>query len=194
MEKISSNTSSLEITQLLLDWSDGDETALEKLLPLVERELHRLAHYQMRRLRPGNTLQTTALINETYLRLINQNCVQWQNRAHFFGISAQLMRRILLNYIRDQKRLKRGGDAIQISLSEAMIISAQKTSELLALDEALKRLAEFDERKGKVVELRFFGGLSVEETAEVLKVSQITVIRDWNMAKAWLAREIRNEA
>jgi len=193
METTSSKTSSREITGLLLDWSNGDETALEKLLPLVERELQRLAHYQIRRLRPGNTLQTTALINETYLRLIKQNHVQWQNRAHFFGLSAQLMRRILLNYIRDQKRLKRGGGAIQISLSDAVIIPTQKTTELLALDDALNRLARFDERKSKVVELRFFGGLSVEETAEVLKISQITVIRDWNMAKAWLAREIRNE-
>lgn len=190
---VSRNTSPLEITGLLLDWSNGDEIALEKLLPLVERELHRLAHYQIRRLRPGNTLQTTALINETYLRLINQNRVEWQNRAHFFAISAQLMRRILLNYIRDQNRLKRGGNAIQVSLSEATVMSPQKTDELLALDEALKSLALIDERKSKVVELRFFGGLSVEETAEVLKVSQITVIRDWNMAKAWLAREIRND-
>ena len=193
METTSSETSPREITGLLLDWSNGDESALEKLLPLVERELQRLAHYQIRRLRPGNTLQTTALINETYLKLIKQNHVQWQNRAHFFGLSAQLMRRILLNYIRDQKRLKRGGGAIQISLSDAVIIPTQKTSELLALDDALNRLAQFDERKSKVVELRFFGGLSVEETAEVLKISQVTVIRDWNMAKAWLAREIRNE-
>lgn len=193
METTPSETSPREITGLLLDWSNGDESALEKLLPLVERELQRLAHYQIRRLRPGNTLQTTALINETYLKLIKQNHVQWQNRAHFFGLSAQLMRRILLNYIRDQKRLKRGGGAIQISLSDAVIIPTQKTSELLALDDALNRLAQFDERKSKVVELRFFGGLSVEETAEVLKISQVTVIRDWNMAKAWLAREIRNE-
>jgi RNA polymerase sigma factor (TIGR02999 family) len=193
MEIISGTTSPLEITGLLLDWSNGDEIALEKLLPLVERELHRLAHYQIRRLRPGNTLQTTALINETYLRLINQNRVEWQNRAHFFAISAQLMRRILLNYIRDQKRLKRGGNTIQVSLSEATIMSPQKTDELLALDEALERLALIDERKSKVVELRFFGGLSIEETAEVLKVSQVTVMRDWNMAKAWLAREIRND-
>ncbi|HVE59415.1 MAG TPA: sigma-70 family RNA polymerase sigma factor [Pyrinomonadaceae bacterium] len=193
MEIVSCNTSPTEITGLLLDWSNGDEIALEKLLPLVERELHRLAHYQIRRLRPGNTLQTTALINETYLRLINQNRVEWQNRAHFFAISAQLMRRILLNYIRDQKRMKRGGNAVQVSLSEATIMSPQKTDELLALDEALEKLAAFDERKSKVVELRFFGGLSVEETAEVLKISQITVMRDWNMAKAWLAREIRND-
>jgi RNA polymerase sigma factor (TIGR02999 family) len=185
-------TSNLEITGLLIDWSNGDQVALDRLLPLVEKELHRLAHYQMRRLNPGNTLQTTALINETYLRLINQNQVQWQNRAHFFGIAAQLMRRILLNYLRDQKRLKRGGDAVQVSLSEAAFISAEKTAELLALDEALHRLEEIDARKCKVVELRFFGGLSVEETAEVLKVSAITVMRDWNMAKAWLAREIRN--
>jgi RNA polymerase sigma-70 factor, ECF subfamily len=185
--------SSSEITSLLLDWSNGSKAALDELLPLVEKELHRLAHYQIRRLNPGNTLQTTALINETYLRLINQNQVQWQNRAHFFGIAATLMRRILLNYVRDQKRLKRGGGGVQVSLSDVTVISPEKTDELLALDDALKRLALIDERKSKVVELRFFGGLSVEETAEVLKVSQITVMRDWNMAKAWLAREIRNE-
>ena len=183
---------SSEITGLLVDWSNGDQNALEKLLPLVEKELHRLAHYQLRHLRPGNTLQTTALINETYLRLIKQNQVQWKNRAHFFGITAQLMRRILLNYLRDQRRLKRGGGAIQISLSEAAVISPEKTDELLALDDALNRLAQIDERKSKIVELRFFGGMSVEETAEVLKVSQITVLRDWNLAKAWLAREIRD--
>lgn len=186
-------TSSLEITDLLVDWSNGEQEALEKLLPMVERELHRLAHYQLRRVQPGNTLQTTALINETYLRLINQNQVRWQNRAHFFAIAAQLMRRILLNYLRDRKRLKRGGGAVQVSLSDATVISTEKTDELLALDEALQKLAHLDARKAKVVELRFFGGLSVEETAEVLKVSQITVMRDWNMAKAWLAREIRNE-
>lgn len=182
-----------EITSLLIDWSQGDRVALEKLLPLVENELHRLAHYQMRRLKPGNTFQTTALINETYLRLINQNRVHWQNRAHFFGIAAKLMRRILLNYVRDQKRQKRGGDfTVHVSLSEAAVISAEKTNELLAIDEALQRLAEIDERKCKVVELRFFGGLSIEEAAEVLKISPVTVARDWNMARAWLAREIGN--
>lgn len=186
-------TSSPEITCLLVDWSNGDETALERLLPLVEKELHRLAHYQMRREKPGNTLQTTALINETYLRLINQKKVNWQNRAHFFGIAAQIMRRILLNYIRDQKRLKRGGGAIQISLSEVALESEVKSREIEALDDALQRLARFDERKSKVVELRYFGGLSVEETAEFLGVSIVTVMRDWSLAKAWLAREISNE-
>lgn len=182
----------MEITGLLVNWSSGDKNALEKLLPLVEKELHRLAHYYMRQIQPGNTLQTTALINETYLRLIDQKKVSWQNRAHFFGIAAQLMRRILLNYIRDQKRDKRGGGAVHISLLETAIVSMEKSKELLALDEALNRLAEIDERKSRVVELRYFGGLTVEETAEVLKISPITVMRDWKMAKAWLAREIRD--
>ncbi len=185
-------SSSMEITALLIDWSNGDQIALNKLLPLVERELHRIAHHYMRRINPGNTLQTTAVINETYLRLIDQKKVHWQNRAHFFAITAKLMRRILLNYVRDQKRLKRGGGATQVSLSEVAVISKEKTDELLALEEALCRLALIDERKSQVVELRYYGGLSVEETAEVLKVSKITVMRDWNMAKAWLAREIRD--
>lgn len=184
-------SSSTEITGLLVDWSNGNQEALNQLLPLVEKELHRLAHSYMRRIQPGNTLQTTALINETYLRLIDQKYVSWQNRAHFFGIAAQLMRRFLLNYVRDQRRLKRGGAALQVSLSEAINIPEQKSHELLALEEFLGRLAEIDERKVRVVELRYFGGLSVEETAEVLKVSKITVIRDWNLAKAWLAREIK---
>lgn len=184
---------SLPITGLLLAWGEGDQTALDQLLPLVEKELHRIAHYQLRKANPGNILQTTALINETYLRLINQNQVEWQNRAHFFAIAAKLMRRILLNYIRDQKRLKRGGDAVQISLSEVTIISSTKTDELLALDEALQRLVLIDERKAKVVELKFFGGLNVDEISEVLQISPITVMRDWKMAKAWLAREIGNE-
>lgn len=182
-----------EITALLIDWSNGNRDALERLFPLVEKELHRLAHRYVRREQPGNSLQTTALINETYLRLIDQKRVRWQNRAHFFGISAQIMRRFLLNYIRDQKRLKRGGGAVQVSLSEATCITNKKSDELLALDEALERLAAIDERKSRVVELRYFGGLSIEETAEVLNVSTITVIRDWNLAKAWLAREVRDE-
>lgn len=184
--------SSLEITSLLVDWSNGDQVALEKLLPLVEKELHRLAHRQLRKLQPGNTLQTTALINETYLLLIKQNQVHWKNRAHFFGIAAQLMRRILLNYLRDQQRLKRGGDVVKVSISEATTVSDTKAVELIALDDALYKLALFDERKSKVVELKFFGGLNVEEIAEVLKVSIATVVRDWDMAKAWLGREIRN--
>ena len=186
--------SSAGITELLIDWSEGSEEALEKLFPLVEKELHRLAHNYMRRMSPGNTLQTTALINETYIRLVNQNKVQWQNRAHFFGIAANMMRRFLLNYIRDNKRKKRGGDLMQVSLEDNAVITNEKSDELLALEEALCGLAEIDERKAKVVELRYYGGLSVDETAEVLKVSAVTVMRDWNMAKAWLAREIRNGA
>lgn len=181
-----------DITAILVDWSNGDKSALDKLLPLVERELHRLAHSYMRREDPDHTLQTTALINETYLRLIDQRKVHWQNRAHFFGIAAQIMRRILLNYARDQNRMKRGGRAIHVSLSRAMVVPIDKDRELIALNDALTRLEELDARKAKVVELRYFGGLSVEETAEVLNVAPITVMRDWQFAKAWLAREMQN--
>jgi RNA polymerase sigma-70 factor, ECF subfamily len=181
-----------DITGLLLRWSDGDRDALEGLMPLVERELHHLAHHYMRRERGGHTLQTTALINETFLRLVDQSRVRWQNRAHFFGIAARIMRRVLLNYARDQRRQKRGGGIYRVSLSEADAVAAEQSADLLALDEALLRLAAFDERKSQVVELRYFGGLSNEETSEVLKVSVVTVIRDWNMARAWLARELEN--
>jgi RNA polymerase sigma factor (TIGR02999 family) len=180
------------ITELLIDWGNGDMSAQELLFPLIEKELHRMAHNYMRKLNRGNTLQTTAVINETYLKLIDQNRVQWQNRAHFFGIAASMMRRILLNYLRDKNRIKRGGNNIQVSLSEALIVSDERSNEILALEEAMCRLSEIDERKARVVELRFYGGLSVEETAELLKVSSITVMRDWNMAKAWLAKEIKN--
>ncbi len=186
-------TSDADITELLVDWNNGDKSAMERLLPLVERELHRLAHSYMRREDPNHTLQTTALINETYLRLVDQRKVQWQNRAHFFGIAAQIMRRILLNYARDQNRLKRGGRAIHVSLSEAMGMPAEKDRELIALNDALTRLEAIDERKSKVVELRYFGGLTVEEIAEVLKISTITVMRDWAFAKAWLSREMQND-
>ncbi len=181
-----------EITGLLVDWGNGDKEALDRLLPLVEKELHRLAHSYMRRENPDHTLQTTALVNEAYLRLIDQKNTRWQNRAHFFGIAAQIMRRILMNYARDQHREKRGGKNIQVSLSQAAVISGEKSAELLALDEALDRLAALDERKARVVELRHFGGLSVEETAEVLKVSAVTVLRDWKYAKAWLSRELNH--
>lgn len=181
-----------DITALLVDWGNGDQSALERLLPLVERELHRLAHSYMRRENPDHTLQTTALINETYLRLVDQRKVEWQNRAHFFGIAARIMRRILLNYARDQNRQKRGGKAIHVSLSEAMVMPAEKDRELISLNDALDRLEALDPRKSRVVELRYFGGLSVEEAAEVLKVSPITVMRDWQFAKAWLAREMQN--
>ena len=183
-------TSDADITALLVDWNNGDKSAIERLLPLVERELHRLAHSYMRREDPDHTLQTTALINETYLRLIDQRKVQWQNRAHFFGIAAQIMRRILLNYARDQNRMKRGGRTIHVSLSEAMVMPAEKDRELIALNDALTRLEAIDERKGKVVELRYFGGLTVPEVAEVLKVSPETVKRDWSFAQTWLLREL----
>ncbi len=181
---------STEITALLIDWSNGDQSALEKLLPLVEKELRRIAHNYMRRESPDHTLQTTALVNEAYLKLIDQKRTRWQNRAHFFGIAAQIMRRILLNYARDQRRQKRGGNAVQVSLSEVSVVPLEQAGELIALDEALHRLALVDERKSRVVELRYFGGLDVDETAEVLKVSPITVMRDWKFAKAWLVREI----
>lgn len=184
--------SSSDITGLLVDWSNGDQSALDKLLPLVEKELHRLAHSYMRRENPDHTLQTTALVNEAYLKLIDQKKTRWQNRAHFFGIAATLMRRILMNYARDQKRKKRPSSLIQVSLSELAAISLKQSDELLALDEALKKLAVTDERKARVVELRYFGGLSVEETAEVLGISEITVLRDWKFAKAWLLRDIEN--
>jgi len=184
--------SSSEITALLVDWSNGDKSALDKLFPLVERELHRLAHSYMRKENPDHTLQTSALVNEAYLGLIDQKNTRWQNRAHFFGIAATIMRRFLMNYARDRKRMKRGGDAIQVSLSQADLISAGKASELLALDEVLQRLAAIDERKARGVELRYFGGLTVKEAAEVLQISEVTVERDWKMAKAWLARELGN--
>jgi RNA polymerase sigma-70 factor (ECF subfamily) len=184
--------SDIDITALLVDWNNGDKSAMERLLPLVEKELHRLAHAYMRREDPNHTLQTTALINETYLRLVDQRKVQWQNRAHFFGIAAQIMRRILLNYARDQNRQKRGGKAIHVSISQALIMPEEKDREIIALNDALNRLEAIDERKAKVVELRFFGGLTVEEVAEVLKVSTVTVLRDWAFAKAWLSREMKN--
>lgn len=183
-----------EVTALLVDWSKGDQAALDKLTPFVYEELHRLAHHYMSLERAGHTLQTTALINEAYLRLIDQQNVRWQNRAHFFGIAAQLMRRILVDHARNHARAKRGGDARKVSLDEAALVSEGRAAELVALDDALKSLAAIDPRKNQLVELRFFGGLSIEETAEVMKVSPRTVEREWNMAKAWLRREISNEA
>ena len=184
---------SQEITQLLLAWNEGDEQALDRLMPLVQDELHRLAHRYMTGERPGHPLQTTALINEAYLRLIDSSRVRWQNRSHFFAVSAQLMRRILVDVARARNKLKRGGDAVQVSLDEALVISREPSADLVALDDALKTLATFDERKSKVIELRFFGGLSIEETAEVLKVSPATVMRDWGLAKIWLLRELERQ-
>jgi RNA polymerase sigma factor (TIGR02999 family) len=184
---------SQKITQLLLAWNRGDEQALNRLMPLVHSELHRLAHRYMAGERPGHALQTTALVNEAYLRLIDSSRVRWQNRAHFFAVSAQLMRRILVDVARARAKLKRGGDAIQVSLEEAMEIPRKPGADLIALDDALTALAAFDERKSKVVELRFFGGMSVEETAEVLGISPMTVMRDWGLAKVWLLRELEKK-
>jgi RNA polymerase sigma factor (TIGR02999 family) len=179
-----------QITQLLLAWHGGDEQALDRLMPLVHDELRLLAHRYMAGERPGHPLQTTALVNEAYLRLVDSSRVRWQSRAHFFAVSATLMRRILVDAARARTQLKRGGDAVQVSLDEAMGISSEPAADVIALDAALTALASFDERKSKVVELRFFGGLTVEETAEVLKISVMTVMRDWNLAKVWLLREL----
>src|SRR5205823_11066930 len=168
-----------ELTQLLVDWSNGNQAALDKLAPLVYEELRRLAHHYMSRERPGHTLQTSALVNETYLRLIDQRQVHWQNRAHFFGIAAQLMRRILLDHARGQARGKRGGGVHRVSFDEGAIVSEQRAAELIALDDALNALAAFDSRKSRIVELRFFGGLSNEEVTEVMGMSLRTVEREW---------------
>ncbi len=179
-----------EVTSLLVAWSDGDAAALEKLTPLVEQELRRLARHYMRRERPGHTLQTTALVNEAYLRLVDWKNVRWQNRAHFLGVSARLMRRILVDYARRRNFEKRGGGAFAVALEEAEGVASGRDTDLVALDDALKSLAAFDERKSQIVELRFFGGLSVEETAEVVGVSPRTVMREWALAQAWLLREL----
>ena len=179
-----------DITTLLVDWGNGDETALDRLFPLVERELHKIAHRQMRREHPGHTLQTTALINETYLRLVDQNRIRWRNRTQFYGIASIIMRRFLSNYARDKRRDKRGGDAAQVSLSGVAVVSPEKSKEILALDEALNALAVEHERKSRVVELRYFGGLTFEEIAAVLEVAKVTVERDWQYARAWLLRKL----
>lgn len=182
------------ITELLIAWCDGDQSAPEKLIPLVEKELHRIAGRYMRRENPAHTLQTTALVNEAYIQLIDQRETRWQNRAHFFGIAAGIMRRILLNYARDRRRDKRGGGAEKLSLSEVAIMADERSEALIALDDALRKLESMDERKSRVVELRYFGGLSVDETAAFLKVSASTVARDWKLARAWLRREIEQAA
>jgi RNA polymerase sigma-70 factor, ECF subfamily len=180
-----------EVTRLLHAWCRGDQAALDKLVPLIHQELHRLAHHYMVRERVGHTLQTTALVNEAYLRLVDANRVPWQNRAHFFAISANLMRRILVDFARSRGYEKRGGKAVRIPFEEARIPSAKRGAQVIALDDALNALAGFGEREAKVVELRFFGGLSEEETAEVLGISTRTVKRDWAAAKAWLLREMK---
>ena len=183
-----------EITQLLAAWRDGNQAALDDLYPLVYDELHRLARRYMSRERKGHTLQTTALINEAYVRLVDQRNVQWANRSHFFAISAQIMRRILIDHARRQTYAKRGGGARQVSLEETAIVIQDDLSEFVRLDEALKSLAELDPRRSQVVELKYFGGLNNDEIAGVLKISKNTVIRDWNMARAWLYRQLAGGA
>ena len=179
-----------EITQLLVAWGSGDQAALDQLMPLVYDELRRLARRHLGRERQDHTLQSAALVNEAYLKLVDQRAVQWQNRAQFFALAAQAMRRILVDHARGRQYQKRGGEARQISLDEALVVSHARTAEVLALDDALNGLAQFDARKCRIVELRFFGGLSIDETAHVLQVSPGTVMRDWTLAKAWLQREI----
>jgi len=179
-----------DVTRLLAAWGRGDTKALEELIPLVYDELHRLAQRYMNQEPPGHTLQTTALVNEAYLRLIDQPEVAWQDRAHFFAVAARIMRHLLIDRARGRKYAKRGGGAYQVALDEAANFSQERAAEFVALDEALQALAEIDPRKSQIVELRYFGGLSIEETAEVLKLSPMTVKRDWKLAKAWLHREL----
>ncbi len=183
-----------DVTQLLVAWRHGDQAAFDELVPLVYQELRRLARYYMSRESPDHTLQTTALVNEVYLRLVDQKHTHWQNRAQFFGIAAQLMRRILVDHARSHAYAKRGGGARQVPLDETAVLSPIQAAELLNLDDALQRLSDLDPRKGRIVELRYFGGLTVEETAKVLKVSPVTVMRDWSLAKAWLHRELSHES
>ena len=183
-----------DVTELLVAWSNGNQAARDQLMGVVYDELHRLARRYMRRESPGHTLQTSALLNEAFLRLVDQKNVHWQNRAHFFGIAAQMMRRILVDYARSRNYEKRGGGARALSLDEALIVSDARNEEVVNVHEALEKLTEFDSRKGQIVELRFFGGLSIEETAEVLDVSPGTVMRDWTLAKAWLRRELAPDA
>ena len=182
-----------EVTRLLVDWSGGDEAALEKLIPLVQPELHRLAHHYMSRERAGHTLQTTALLDEAYLRLVDDNDRTWKNRTHFVASAARLMRRIMVDHARERGSLKRGGGALRVTLDEAALVTETRSDELLALDEALESLAVQDPRKSQIVELRYFGGLTMEETAGFLDVSLRTVEREWNMAKAWLYRALSGE-
>ena len=182
-----------EVTGLLQAWGQGDEEALRKLMPLVYRELRQAARRYMAGEKPGHLLQTTALVNETYLRLVGVQKVSWQNRAHFLAICAQLMRRVLTDFARSRRYQKRSGKVIRVPFTEALWVAPQSDTDLAALDEAMKKLAAVDERKSRVVEMRFFGGLTVQESAEVLKVSQDTVMRDWKMAKVWLLRELNGE-
>lgn len=179
-----------EVTQLLINWGEGDKSAFDELVPLVRAELRRLARNYMAREKPGHTLQTSALINEAYIRLVNQQNVAWQNRAHFFAVAAQVMRHILIDHARSHYYAKRGGGAQKVPLDEAAAMTDRRAEELVALDEALNALATLDSRKSRIIELRFFGGLTIDETAEAMKISPITVTREWRTARAWLRREI----
>jgi RNA polymerase sigma factor (TIGR02999 family) len=186
------SVSASQMTQLLFDWQQGDQSALKKLTPLIYEELRRIAHGYVQHERNGHTLQTTALVNEAYLRLAGQDKPEWQNRSHFFAVTAQVMRHILIDHARRRRYLKHGGEFQQVSMEEASLMSENRAAELIALDEALDELKDFDPRKSKVVELRYFGGLSLEETADALEVSVMTVRRDWRAAKAWLFRRMKN--
>ena len=185
-----SSSSSQNVTNLLVAWGKGDRAAFDRLMPQVQRELHRIAARYLAAERPGHDLQATALINEAYLRLVDWKNIQWADRAHFFGMAANMMRRVLVDHARRRDRVKRGGEGIQVSLVEAAHVPTPERADVLALDEALERLAELDPRKSRIVEMRFFGGLSLEETAEALGVSVGTVRRDWTLARAWLFREL----
>ncbi|MCG3161180.1 MAG: hypothetical protein JMDDDDMK_02298 [Acidobacteria bacterium] len=182
-----------EVTGLLMAWGDGDRIALDRLIPMVDAELRRIAEAYMGREKPGHVLQTTALVNEAWMKLIDWQKSSWQNRAHFFGVAASLMRKILVGEARRRGRLKRGGKDIQVSLSEADLVPSGKQPDLIALDDALDALAEFDERKSRIIEMRFFGGLSVAETAEALRVSERTVAREWELAKSWMYKQLSND-
>lgn len=185
---------SKDVTQMLVDWSKGSQEALAQLMPLVYNDLRHLAVHYLQRERPDHTLQPTALVHEAYLRLIDQRSVNWQNRAHFYGVAAQMMRRVLVDYARAHRTEKRGGAAPKLSLDDAIGLSDKKEADLVALDEALTRLAALEPQQSRIVELRFFGGLTVEEVAEVMGISPATIKREWSMAKAWLYREIRTGA
>jgi RNA polymerase sigma-70 factor, ECF subfamily len=188
-----SNTTSPNVTQLLVAWGKGDRHAFDALMPEVRKELHRLAAHYMAEERPGHDLQPTALINEAYLRLVDWKNIQWADRAHFFAMAANMMRRVLVDYARSRDRVKRGGEAIQVSFIEAANVPAPESADVLALDKALQELEAIDPRKSQIVEMRFFGGLSQEEVAEALNVSVATVRRDWSLARAWLSRELKKK-
>ena len=188
-----SEATSTNVTQLLVAWGKGDQHAFDALMPEVRKELHRLAAHYMAEEPPGHDLQPTALINEAYLRLVDWKNIQWADRAHFFGMAANMMRRVLVDYARSRDRLKRGGEAIQVSFTEAANVPIPQSADVLALDKALRELEKIDPRKSQIVEMRFFGGLSQEETAEALNVSVATVRRDWSLARAWLARELKKK-